>query len=678
MCPRCKGLGEEMVIDVTRVISEPDKSILDGASKVWGDLRKHAKKPNANWMRGEVLALAYDMDVDLEVPYKNLPEEFKQQLLYGSGDRKVKLEYDTKGRSGIIERPAEGVMNIVSRLIENNTGKSGAMANTIDSFMSKHVCGLCHGERIDMEGRMVEIDSLRYPQASGMTIVQLKAWLQGLYQSLPDRDIVQVDTTLTRMIEMLKKIADVGLSYLSLDRSIPSLSGGEGQRLRLASQFGTNLTNILYVLDEPSMGLHPYDYDFLKDKLVELRDRENTIVMVEHKKEMIEIADHIIDIGPGAGKYGGEVVAEGDAEYLINHKASITGPYLKSIKSHTEEVSHCRYKHMWSGGKLRLVGATENNLQNLTVEIPLKRFVCVTGVSGSGKSSLISQTLSPAIKRELSQNVEVCGRYEHLEGVEDLKELVEVTQKPIGRTPRSNPATYTGIFDQVRLLFSKQLLAKELGLSKEHFSFNSKKGQCPECSGAGQVETKLNYMANIWTQCHICEGKRYIPEVLDVQYKDHNISEILELEVGEAMALFVDETAIYQDLEQIMDVGLGYLKLGQSATTLSGGEAQRLKLAAQLLKGKAKDTLYILDEPTTGLHYEDIKKLLNVLDALVDAGNTVIVIEHHIDIIRHSDYIIDLGPRGGDEGGTLVACGTPESIALVTNSITGAILSSSL
>lgn len=685
MCPKCKGLGEELTIDEQKVISNPNVSILDGASKVWGDLRKHAKKPNANWMRGEVLALAYDMNVDLELPYNELPEGFKEELLYGSNGRKVTLTYDAKGRSGVIERPAEGVMIIVKRLIENNTGGSSAMNKVIDGFLSKSECSLCHGERLAEEGRLVEVEGLRYPLAASMTVSSLKVWLMDLYHALPPRKSVQVRPILNAMIPLLSKIEDVGLAYLTLDRSIPSLSGGEGQRIRLASQFATNLTNILYVLDEPSMGLHPVDYQFLMSELKELRDRDNTIIMVEHERDMIMMADHVIDIGPGAGKYGGQVVAEGSIDAIMSDKISITGKYLQATSA-KRGLSQRTEVELKDYGQVCIEGVKENNLKDINVALPLGRFIGVTGVSGSGKSSLISRTLVPAIKGALDQTVERCGVYEKIyvqdrdathksTSISDrVSDLIEVSQKPIGRTPRSNPATYTGVFDLIRNLYANQDKAKERKFGKEHFSFNGKKGQCPVCKGAGKIQTPLNFMPDIWTTCHVCKGSRYLDEVLEITYKGYSISDVLDMELSDALQVFQGEKKIHNMLKVIDSVGLGYLKLGQSATTLSGGEAQRLKLATELGKGKANKTIYVFDEPTTGLHYEDVKKLLKILYRLRDEGNTVIVIEHNMDLIACADHIIDLGPSGGDKGGYIMATGTPDDVSKVQGSLTGGLL----
>lgn len=677
MCPRCKGLGNERVIDASKVIDNPEKSVLDGASKVWGNLRKHAKKPNANWMRGEVLALALDMGVDLELPYKDLPDDFKQQLLYGSGDRKVTLEYDAKGRKGIIERPAEGVMNIVKRLVDNNSGKTGAMATTIESFMSKGQCTLCDGERLAAEGRLIRVGKKRYPEAAAMTIDDLRVWLSSLYETLRGTSFYKAKPILVRLLPLLTKISDVGLGYISLDRSIPTLSGGEGQRLRLASQFGTNLTNILYVMDEPSMGLHPSDYKHLAEKIMELRDNGNTIVMVEHEVDMIKIADHIVDVGPGAGRYGGEVVANGTVEALIHNKASITGPYLEGEhgqKGLFGELGVTNEIEKNTQNFITLSEARTHNLKNVELRIPLNKMTCVTGVSGSGKSSLIADTFVPALSKKLGLPCEVDGHYGNISGYESINGLVEVTQQPIGRTPRSNPATYSGVFDLIRQIYAALPLAKERGYKKEHFSFNSAKGQCPHCNGAGQVKTVMSFMPDIWTTCYVCGGSSYQKEILEITFNGFNISQLLDLEIGDVLPLFKGKTKVTSMLQSIIDVGLSYIKLGQSATTLSGGEAQRLKLAKALASNTSNNTLYVFDEPTTGLHLKDTHQLIKVMKSLVDKGNTVIVVEHNLSVIARADHIIDMGPEGGNAGGCITFEGSLSEIIKNQTSKTGLLL----
>lgn len=709
MCPKCKGLGFELEVNPEMIINHPEKSILDGASKFWGDLRKHAKQPNANWMRGEVLALADDMNVDLELPYKELPEEFKQQLLYGTGDRVITLSYENNnGRKGIIERPAEGAVNIVKRLINNNN-RHTSVGKMIDSFLSKTTCSLCEGERLAIEGRLMEINTVRYPMAASMKVSDLKIWLHVLMDELVGNTREITKPIIEKIINRLDKVIDVGLSYLALDRSVPSLSGGEAQRLRLASQFGTNLTNILYVLDEPSRGLHPRDYRYLIKKLHELRNLGNTIVMVEHEKDMILSADYVVDIGPLAGKFGGEIIAKGRVHEVIRNKGSVTGPYLQDYLDISEDdrgndskenSKNARKENKENGSVIiinnehnqavvsgqvlpeetdgsnviELIGARDNNLKDIDVTFPLNRFICVTGVSGSGKSSLISRTLYPAIARKLDMTVDEIGKYRDIIGTEKISKINLVSQQPLGRTPRSNPATYTGVFELIRQCFAGTELAKKRKYKKEHFSFNSKIGQCPVCHGAGQLSVEMHFMADIWTTCHQCKGSRYKKEILDIDYHGYNIADILEMDVAEALLVFDDEPRIKTILQMVNDVGLSYIKLGQSALTLSGGEAARIKLAKELSQSSEEHNVYILDEPTTGLHFKDIEQLLSILRKIVDQGNTVIAIEHNLDFINACDWIIDMGPEGGDEGGYIIASGTPESISKNPISATGQLL----
>lgn len=671
MCPKCKGLGIELEVNPDMIINHPEKSLLDGASKLWGDLRKHAKQPNANWVRGEVLALAYDMNVDLELPYHKLPEDFKQQLLYGSGDRIVSLSYENNnGRKGLIERPAEGVVNIVKRLIKN-TSQDANVGKMIDSFLSKTTCSLCNGERLAMEGRLIEINSVRYPIAASMRVSELKIWLLDLMDELEGSTLEITKPIIEKILNRLDKIIDVGLPYLTLERSIPSLSGGEAQRLRLASQFGTNLTDILYVLDEPSKGLHPRDYRYLIKKIQELRNLGNTIVIVEHEKEMILSADYLIDIGPLAGKLGGEIIAKGSVDDVINNEKSITGLYLKELEF--KKNNSCNSESD-NSNLIKLEGASENNLKNIDVVFPLNKFICVTGVSGSGKSSLVSKTLYPAIARKLDMDIDDIGKFREISGTERIDKINLVSQQPIGRTPRSNPATYTGVFELIRQCFANTEIAKKRNYKKEHFSFNGKLGQCPVCNGAGQLQIEMHFMEDIWITCHHCNGSRYKKEILEINYKGYNISDILEMDVAEALLVFEKESKIKSILQMLNDVGLSYIKLGQSALTLSGGEAARIKLAKELCQSCEGHNVYILDEPTTGLHFKDIEQLLAILRRIVDQGNTVIAIEHNLEFICAADWIIDMGPEGGDEGGYVIAEGTPESILKNSISITGQLM----
>ncbi len=632
MCPVCKGLGQELVIDEKLVVENPDKSILDSASSWWGDLRKHKKKPSANWMRGEVLALAIDLDEDLEVPFKDLSDTFKKEVFHGT-KREVSLSFkNSSGRQGTITRPVEGAINTINRLLKDSKDKSTAH---LDKFIVKSKCRKCDGERLKDEGRLVKVNKTRYPEAVKMSISKLKAWCHTTYDLLEEDDKTKTKEIFKKLLFRLNKIESVGLNYISLDRSVPSLSGGESQRIKIATQFGSGLTNILYIMDEPSRGLHPKDYHFLIKTIKDLKKLDNTVIIVEHKKSFVKTSDHPIEMGPRAGKYGGEILLEKD---LDNSDFKLVEEIYNTRGNKTER-------------EIVLVGARTNNLKDITVNIPLGKLTCVVGVSGSGKSSLISKTLLPAIKKELNKKIENDGSYDLIKGVKQLKEVYFVSQKSIGKTPRSNPATYTGVFDYIRDFYSKLEESKTSKLTKEHFSFNSKKGQCSECKGAGLITIPMHFMKDIYTKCSKCSGKRYKDNVLEIKYKGYSISDILELEISEAIEVFKDEEKIYSVLNMLDKVGVSYLKLGQSATTLSGGEAQRIKLAKELSLGKTKDVLYILDEPTTGLHHDDTKKLISVLKELTSSGASVIVIEHNDELIKESDWLIEMGPSGGDEGG---------------------------
>lgn len=683
MCPVCKGLGIELKFDESLILNNHDISLLDGASKWWGNLRKFMKNMNANWMKGEVIALANEMKVDLELPYKDLPELYKKQIMYGSKGRKVKLIYENKnGRKGEIERPVEGVYNIITRLFRENNGDTATKLAT--EFMSKTTCSRCNGEKLNDEGRLVSIEGVRYPKAIEMTLIKLKEWLHELTMSLPNEKLKLAKTIIYELNNQIDKLIYVGLSYLTLDRSIPTLSGGEAQRLRIATQFNTNLTNILYVMDEPSMGLHPRDYKFLIRTIKELKEAGNTIIMVEHEEDIILEADKIIDIGPLAGKYGGLIVAEGTVEEIIENKDSITGKYLRTNKNINDNFIESSNILKGIAGKkeindyIKIFGARLNNLKNINVSFPVGVFTCVTGVSGSGKSSLISKTLYPALENSNNNIDNSSFSFDKIEGVEKIKKVINVSQQPIGKTPRSNPATYTGVFDLIRDLYSKKQEAKQREFKKEHFSFNSKKGQCEVCNGNGRICTPMHFMPDIWVKCTHCNGKRYKSEVLDIKHNNKSIADVLDMDVDEALDFFKDEKKIYNIIKMISDVGLGYIKLGQSALTLSGGEAQRIKLAKELSKATSDNVVYILDEPTTGLHFEDIHRLLDIIYRLTSRGNTVIAIEHNIDFIMGADYIIDMGPEGGVNGGYIIATGTPNEVIENEQSITGKFIKSKL
>lgn len=637
MCPVCKGLGQELKVDIDLIVTNPELSILDGASPWWGNLRKHSEKPNANWMKGEVLALSYDMGENLEVPFKELSESFKQQIFYGSNGRLVTLNYEnSNGRSGTISRPVEGVVNIIQRLlVENSTSKS---IDHIERFVVNKKCGRCKGERLLEEGRLVRIGNTRYPEATAMNIVVLRKWCHFTYGILDEGKRQKCRDIFMKIIAKLKNLEQVGLGYINLDRSIPSLSGGEAQRLKIANQFGSGLSNILYVMDEPSKGLHPKDFKFLIEAIRDLRKLKNTVVVVEHKKELIQMADYLVEIGPGAGHYGGQLLRAEAVEQDITHVINDYDYFVESdgIKAYE---------------KLVLKGARTNNLKRVEVSIPISKFVCVIGVSGSGKSSLVSKTLYPAVMKALGKCTDTVGEYDSISGAERISDIYYVSQKAIGKNSRSTPGTYTGVFDLIRDYYANLSETKKAKLTKEHFSFNSEKGQCEACKGTGEIAIPMHFMPDIYVACDKCKGKRYKESVLKIKYKGFSISDLLDLEIGQVKEIFINELGIYRILDMLCKVGLSYIKFGQSAATLSGGEAQRIKLAKGLCDGKTEGAIYILDEPTTGLHDNDVHKIFYIIRELTSKGATVVAIEHNPRIIRQADYIIEMGPEGGELGG---------------------------
>lgn len=643
MCPTCRGLGLEMRVDATLIVEHPERSLLDKASSFYGDLRKHRKKPNANWMRGEVLALAEDLQVDLDVPYKDLPSTFKNEFLYGSNGREVSLAYEnSKGRSGIITRPVEGAVNIVERLLRDSKSKSAN--DSVQRFMSKNTCSRCDGERLLETGRLVHIQGKRYPEVMQMSIDNLRPWCHRIYGNMNQTEKGKCKSLLRKINMRLERIEHVGLPYITLDRSIPSLSGGEAQRLKLATQFGTGLSDILYILDEPSKGLHPKDYQFLMEALEDLKNHGNTVVLVEHKACFNQIADTHVVMGPKAGRYGGEII-------------DVTRNDNTPVIEYTDDLLLEKPMEMDDQSWIQMKGVGTHNLKNVHVNIPIGKMTAVIGVSGSGKSSLISQTLYPYLKRLLGRSVDNIGQCEAILGIEPIKDVSYVSQKAIGSNSRSNPGTYTGVFDNIRKCFSKLEVAQELKYGKEHFSFNSKKGQCPACKGMGEIVVNMHYMEDIYIPCNACGGMRFNPEVLSIKREGYHIGDILDMEIADLVDVFKHEYEIYEQLQMLEKVGLGYLKLGQSASTLSGGEAQRIKLAKELYKSTCEGVLYILDEPTTGLHSSDIKRIAEVLKDLREKGATIIVIEHNKKLIEACDYAIELGPGGGHRGGTIVRQG---------------------
>ncbi|SES98949.1 excinuclease ABC subunit A [Natronincola peptidivorans] len=670
MCPVCRGLGIQLEIDTDLIVSKPEASILDGASNWWGDLRKFRKKPNANWMKGEILALAEVMKVNLELPWEALPEDFKHQAIYGSDGKEVKFTYEnTNGRKGEIVRPVEGAYNIILRLFKENSGDTATRLTT--AFMREQTCTACNGERLAPEGRLVTIGKTRFPETTGMTIEGLKEWIKDLPKNLAKEELELSIEIIKELYKRLDGLVEAGVSYLSLDRPVPTLSGGELQRLRLTAQLNSNITSILYVLDEPSTGLHPKDHRRLIKMLQHIRDEGNTVLVVEHDADTMLAADKIIDIGPGAGLHGGTIIAEGTPEEMIQNLHTETGKYLAGINDTKDASKRSRKKPY---GWIEVRGARCNNLKSIDAAFPLGVFTCITGVSGSGKSSLVSKTLYPALAKYLGSSDDIPGEHDTIEGLEMVDKVISISQKPIGRTPRSNPATYTGVFDHIRSLFTTTEEAQKRGFKQNRFSFNSKEGQCQACKGEGRKCIEMHFMPDLWVECSVCQGKRFNEETLEIVYNGKTIAGVLEMSIDEALDFFINDKKISIILQTLSDVGLGYIKLGQSALTLSGGEAQRIKLAKELCKTDTGKTIYLLDEPTTGLHFSDVKNLLSILQRITDSGNTVIVIEHNPQVMIHADWMIDLGPEGGDQGGTIIAEGTPEEVAEIENSYTGKVL----
>ena len=646
---------------------------MEGVSKFYG-LGSLRKSSSDHW-RSMYRAIAEHYNADLEQPWQDLPEEFRNALIYGTDGENIQINFKSEDGSLQInrERPLQGIIHNINRLYRQT--KSEGSRRYYMQFMSKLRCPACRGEKLAKEARVVTLGDKRFPEITGKSIGELLEWIRGLRGSLDAYQLEIGEELLAEIEQRLKFICDVGLHYLTLDRPAPTLSGGEAQRIRLAGQLGSELMGVLYVLDEPSIGLHSRDQQALLNLLAHLRDAGNTVLVVEHDREAMLSADWIIDLGPGAGALGGELVSAGTPAQIIKTKHSATGQYLAGeLRITAPNQEQLRAPSGW----LTLSGATLHNLKEPEVRFPLGVFICVCGVSGSGKSSLVTQTLSPALEMVLHDRQTAPGPYKRLAGTEQLERVIHITQAPIGRNPRSNPATYVKVFDEIRKVFASTEMAIARGFKAGMFSFNSKGGRCEACEGHGAVRVKMVFMADVWVKCRECEGHRYLPQVLDVHYREANIHDVLAMDVQQANDFFEDHPKIVKKLETLIDVGLGYLRLGQSATTLSGGEAQRIKLAKELSRSGSGDTLYILDEPTTGLHFVDIQKLLDILHRLVDAGNTVMVIEHNLDVIRTADWIIDLGPEGGEEGGYLVVEGTPQQVCEEPGSYTGKYLKQAL
>ena len=658
-CPHCTGLGFQLIADPDLVVPDKTKSVLDGAIQVMG--WQNARTDSVFRMYFEALAKKYHFD--LHTPFNQLSEEAKNVIFYGTGDEKLKMSYNRGNGMGVLEQPFEGIMNNITRRYKET--QSDSARKELEECMSQAPCPHCGGDRLSDIARAVTVGGIGIMAFCRMSVAQELEFVENLKL---EGNMAAVAEQIVREIKSrLKFLTDVGLNYLTLSRSSGTLSGGESQRIRLATQIGSSLMGVLYILDEPSIGLHQRDNDKLLGTLQHLRDLGNTLIVVEHDEDTMRAADFIVDVGPGAGSHGGEIVEAGTLEDILKNPRSVTGQYLSGAK----KIPVPAQRRPGNGKSLKISGAEENNLKNVDVEIPLGTLTCVTGVSGSGKSSLVNEVLNKTLLGKLNHARTRPGKCRCVEGMECLDKVIDIDQSPIGRTPRSNPATYTGLFNDIRDLFASTADAKIRGYGPGRFSFNVKGGRCEACAGDGLVKIEMHFLADVYVPCEVCRGARYNRETLEVLYKGKNISQVLNMTAEEAVDFFENLPKIRRKVQTMVEVGLGYVKLGQSSTTLSGGEAQRVKLATELARTSTGKTIYILDEPTTGLHAADVHKLIEVLQQLVDAGNTVLVIEHNLDVIKTADHIIDLGPEGGDQGGYVVATGTPEEVAAVPESYTG-------
>lgn len=658
-CDKCTGLGFTLRIPEERLVKDKNLSIKGGAlGNVLGGL------DSMGWYRHMLNRLAADNNTNLETAYKDLPDSFKKDLLYGTGNRKIQyVHVSASGHKSNMNHTFEGLIPSLERRYQETN--SEYVKDKIENLMVQRRCPKCEGKKLRPEVLAVTVGDKNIIEVTEMSVNDELDFFNNL--SLTDTELKISGMILKEIKTRLQFLKNVGLGYLTLSRQSATLSGGESQRIRLATQIGSGLVGVLYILDEPSIGLHQKDNDKLLMSLRKLTDMGNTLIIVEHDEDTMRMADHIVDIGPLAGRFGGKLVAEGNIEDIMSCEESITGQYLSGKRF----IPVPGKRRKGNGKVLKIIGAKEHNLKNIDVEIPLGKFVCVTGVSGSGKSSLVNEIIYKGVCKKLNNSSKEPGIYKEIKGIENFDKIIDIDQSPIGRTPRSNPATYTGMFTQIRELFSEMPEAKTRGYKPGRFSFNVKGGRCESCRGDGIIKVEMNFLPDVYVPCEVCQGARYNHETLEVKYKGKNIDDVLNMTVSEALPFFENHRGIVRYLTTLNDVGLGYIKLGQSSTQLSGGEAQRVKLATELSKRGTGNTLYILDEPTTGLHFADVEKLLNVINMLADQGNTVLVIEHNLDVIKQADYVIDLGPEGGDEGGEIVAKGTPEEVSRVKKSYTG-------
>ncbi len=660
-CPHCDGLGASLYMDPNLIIPNDNLSIAQGAIEPWYGFR-------SSFYTQTIEGLAQYLHISTKTPWKDLPSEAKEIILYGSKGKNIPIYYSKFETN----RPFEGVIpNMERRFLETD---SAAMREELSHYQSATICPFCHGKRLKNEALAVKIAGLDIMEASDMSIKDALKWFSSVESQLSKQKAEIAHKILKEINERLQFLNNVGLEYLTLSRQSGGLSGGEAQRIRLASQIGSGLTGVMYVLDEPSIGLHQRDNDKLLETLIRLRNIGNTVIVVEHDEDAIKAADFLVDMGPLAGDKGGYIVAQGTVSEVLKNKESLTAAYLTGKK----EIEVPKKRRKGSGQFIELKGVETHNLKNINFKLPLQTLTCITGVSGSGKSSLILETLFPALNKAINGSRKPAGKYSQLKGAENIDKIIDIDQSPIGRTPRSNPATYTGLFTYIRDWFAQLPESKARGYTAGRFSFNVKGGRCEACEGDGVKKIEMHFLPDVYVECDVCKGKRFNRETLEVKYKGKSIADVLDMTVDEAYSFFENIPSIKNRLKLLQEVGLGYVKLGQPATTLSGGEAQRIKLSKELTKKATGQTLYILDEPTTGLHFEDINKLLKVLHRFVEQGNTVVVIEHNLDVIKTADYIIDLGPEGGDGGGTIVAKGTPEQIVKITGSYTGKYLKEKL